>query len=80
MAAVHEDKEIRAWANEPHLYRNKKFLKGFEAIAQNNLTFDAWVYSTQLNDVIALAKQFRKPLSYWIILAHLPVYLAMWVR
>lgn len=58
MAAVHEDKEIRAWADEPHLYCNKKFLKGFEAIAQNNLTFDAWVYSTQLSDVIALAKQF----------------------
>ena len=58
MAAVHEDKEIRAWADEPHLYCNKKFLKGFEAIAQNNLSFDAWVYSTQLSDVIALAKQF----------------------
>lgn len=27
MAAVHEDKGIRAWADEPHLYRNKKFLK-----------------------------------------------------
>lgn len=58
MAAVHKDKEIRAWANEPHLYCNKKFLKGFEAIAQNNLTFDAWVYSTQLSDVIALARKF----------------------
>ena len=58
MAAVHEDKEIRAWADEPHLYRNKKFLKGFEALAQNNLSFDAWVYSTQLSDVIALAQQF----------------------
>lgn len=58
MAAVHKDKEIRAWADEPHLYCNKKFLKGFEAIAQNNLTFDAWVYSTQLSDVIALARQF----------------------
>ncbi len=58
MAALHEDKEIHAWTDEPHLYRNKKFLKGFEAIAQNNLTFDAWVYSTQLSDVIALAKQF----------------------
>ena len=58
MAAVHEDKNIHAWADEPHLYRNKKFLKGFEALAHLNLTFDAWVYSTQLNDVIALAKQF----------------------
>lgn len=58
MAAVHEDKAIHAWANEPHLYTNKKFLKGFEVLAQYNLSFDAWTYSTQLADVIALAKQF----------------------
>ena len=58
IAAMHEDKNIHAWADEPHLYLNKKFLKGFEALAHYNLTFDAWVYSTQLNDVIALAKQF----------------------
>ncbi|CAB1214214.1 amidohydrolase family protein [Acinetobacter bouvetii] len=58
MAAVHEDSKIHAWADEPHLYRNKKFLKGFEALAQYNLSFDAWVYSTQLSDMIALAKQF----------------------
>ena len=60
MAAVHEDKDIHAWADEPHLYLNKKFLKGFEILAQYNLTFDAWVYSTQLSDVIALAKQFSE--------------------
>ena len=42
MAAVHEDGRIFAWADEPHLYRNKKFLKGFEALAQYNLSFDAW--------------------------------------
>ena len=68
MAAVHEDKDIYAWADEPHLYRNKKFLKGFEALAHLNLTFDAWVYSTQLNDVIALAKQFPETS---IVLDHL---------
>lgn len=58
MASVHEDQGIHAWADEPHLYRNKKFLKGFELLARYNLSFDAWVYSTQLSDVIALAKQF----------------------
>ena len=56
MAAVHEDKAIHAWADEPHLYQNKKFPKGFEALAQHNLTFDAWIYSTQLKDVVVLAK------------------------
>ena len=58
MASVHEDKKVHAWTDDPHLYRNKKFLKGFEALAQYNLSFDAWVYSTQLQDVIYLAKQF----------------------
>lgn len=58
MGAFHEDSAIHAWTDEAHLYTQKKFLKGFEALAQHNLSFDAWVYSTQLNDVIALAKQF----------------------
>ena len=58
MAAFHEDSAIHAWTDEAHLYTHKKFLKGFEALAQYNLSFDAWVYSTQLRDVISLAKQF----------------------
>ena len=68
MASFHEDKGIYAWADEPHLYRNKKFLKGFELLAQYNLSFDAWTYSTQLSDVIALAKQFPETS---IVLDHL---------
>lgn len=68
MAAVHEDKDIYAWADDPHLYRDKKFLKGFELLAQHNLSFDAWVYSSQLEDVIALAKQFPETS---IVLDHL---------
>ncbi|AXY60556.1 amidohydrolase family protein [Acinetobacter sp. WCHAc010052] len=58
MAAHHEDKGIHAWADDPHLYTSKKFLKGFEQIAQHHLSFDAWVYSTQIADVIELAKKF----------------------
>ena len=68
MAAYHDDKGIYAWADEPHLYANKKFLKGFEALAQYNLTFDAWVYSSQLRDVIDLARQFPETS---IVLDHL---------
>lgn len=68
MAAVHEDSAIHAWANEPHLYTQKNFLRGFESLAQYNLSFDAWVYSTQLKDVIALAKQFPETS---IVLDHL---------
>jgi L-fuconolactonase len=68
MAAFHEDSGIHPWADEPHLYTNKKFLKGFESLAQLDLTFDAWVYSTQLQDVIKLAKQFPETS---IVLDHL---------
>ena len=68
MAAVHEDRGIFAWADEPNLYRNKMFLKGFEVLAQYNLSFDAWTYSTQLSDVLALAKQFPETS---IVLDHL---------
>lgn len=68
MGALHEDKGIHAWADQPALYRDKKFLKGFELLAQYNLSFDAWVYSTQLSDVIALAKQFPETS---IVLDHL---------
>lgn len=58
MASVHPDKGVHAWADEPHLYLNKKFLKGFEHLAKSGLSFDAWVYSTQISDVIHLAKTF----------------------
>lgn len=58
MAAVHEDPKVHAWTNEPHLYTNKKFMKGFEALAQMNLSFDAWVYSDQIRDLTALARAF----------------------
>lgn len=58
MGAFHEDKGIHAWTDDPELYRNKKFLKGFELLARYNLSFDAWVYSTQLKDVIDLARRF----------------------
>ena len=68
MAAVHDDKGIYAWANTRHLYADKKFLKGFEQIAQHQLSFDAWVYSLDIPDVIELAKRFPETS---IVLDHL---------
>jgi|SRR5690606_28064075 len=58
MAAHHPDSGVHSWTDEPHLYRNKKFLHGFEHLAQAKLSFDAWVYSHQINDVIELAQTF----------------------
>lgn len=61
MAAWHEDSGIYRWCDRPHLYRDKKFLKGFEQLAQMDLSFDAWGYSTQLAEITSLAKQFPQP-------------------
>lgn len=58
MAAWHEDSGIYRWCDRPHLYRDKKFLKGFEQLAKMDLSFDAWGYSTQLAEITGLAKQF----------------------
>ncbi|GAA5018115.1 hypothetical protein GCM10023206_31400 [Acinetobacter puyangensis] len=58
MASYHQDKGIYRWCDQANLYRDKKFLTGFEELAKRHLSFDAWVYSSQLNDVIELAKQF----------------------
>ncbi|MFT5507062.1 MAG: L-fuconolactonase [Hyphomicrobiaceae bacterium] len=42
-----------------HLYRDdKKFREGFAKLGQLGLTFDAWLYHTQLDDLIDLARAF----------------------
>lgn len=42
----------------PGLYRDPLFRRGFAALADYGLTFDAWVYQTQLDDLIDLAHAF----------------------
>jgi L-fuconolactonase len=40
------------------LYLDKSFREGFAALAGLGLTFDAWVFQTQLSDVVDLARAF----------------------
>jgi predicted TIM-barrel fold metal-dependent hydrolase len=42
----------------PGLYLDKNFREGFAALAALDLTFDAWMFQTQLSDVIDLAGAF----------------------
>jgi L-fuconolactonase len=42
----------------PGLYLDKSFREGFAALAALGLTFDAWVFQTQLSDVVDLARAF----------------------
>lgn len=58
MASWHPDAGIHRWCKQPHLYSDKRFLRGFEFFAGTGLSFDAWCYSVQLPEVTALAKRF----------------------
>jgi predicted TIM-barrel fold metal-dependent hydrolase len=42
----------------PGLYRDNSFREGFAALLALDLTFDAWVFQTQLGDVVDLARAF----------------------
>ncbi len=55
-------------------------MKGFEALASMNLSFDAWAYSSQLPDIVQLAKSFPETS---IVLDHFGTpagLLALWVH
>ena len=58
MAAFHDDAGVMRWCEEGGLYASPAFLNGFEHLARRDLSFDAWVYSTQLGDIHALASRF----------------------
>ena len=45
-------------AGGPGLYLDKNFREGFAALIALDLTFDAWVFQTQLGDVVDLARSF----------------------
>lgn len=58
MAAFHADRGIKRWATQPHLYLDQRFQAGYARLAELGLSFDAWVYSTQLPELSALAARF----------------------
>jgi predicted TIM-barrel fold metal-dependent hydrolase len=42
----------------PHLYANPKFQEGFAQLGSLGLSFDAWLYHTQISDLTELARKF----------------------
>lgn len=58
MGAWHPDRGVRRYADREGLLRSPDFLRGFAAISERGLTFDAYVYSHQLDDVAVLAKEY----------------------
>ena len=51
----------------PHLYLDEKFREGFSCLSSFNLVFDAWLYHTQLKELLSLAQAFPEQI---IILDH----------
>lgn len=58
MTTWHPDKGVMDWIDEPEVMRSAAFLRGFAAIAERGLTFDAYVYSAQLPEVVVLAREY----------------------
>jgi L-fuconolactonase len=58
MGAWHPDTGVHKYADEAGLLASRDFLKGFAALAERGFTFDAYVYSYQLDDVATLAAEF----------------------
>jgi L-fuconolactonase len=57
LAACHGDRGVHAWARDDQCYLQRDFLAGFERLAARGLRFDAWVYSTQLQQVTEVARR-----------------------
>ena len=68
--ACHNSDQIRdSHTNPPpKLLSNDKFLEGFSELEKLDLTFDAWLYHTQLDELVLLAREFP---TTKIVLNHL---------
>lgn len=57
MTTWHPDRGVMDWIDEPGVMTSSSFLRGFAAVAERGLTFDAYVYSHQLPEVVTLAQE-----------------------
>ena len=59
-ATWHDDPSMQIYCSgaPQGLYRHANFREGFTALASLGLSFDAWVFQTQLDDVADLARTF----------------------
>ena len=58
MTTWHPDRGVMDWIDEPGVMTSTAFLRGFAAVAERDLTFDAYVYSHQLPEVMTLAQEY----------------------
>ncbi|MDZ5622019.1 amidohydrolase family protein [Nocardioides sp. HM23] len=58
MTTWHPDRGVKNWIDEEGVMTSAAFLRGFAALAERGLTYDAYVYSHQLPEVVVLAKEY----------------------
>jgi len=58
LTSWHPDAKVKRWIDREGVMRSPEFLRGFAALAERGLSFDAYVYSNQLSDVLVLAKEY----------------------
>jgi len=58
MLAWNEDPGVMKWSKCAELSRTKDWRRGFETLAEHKLSFDAWIYHTQLNELNELAGSY----------------------
>lgn len=58
LTSWHEDAGVKRWNPEQGVLASKQFINGFAALAERGLSFDAYVYSTQLADIERLATEY----------------------
>ena len=70
MSAWHDSDQLRNAQTDPpkDLLQNESFLLGFACLEKHGLSFDAWVYHTQIEEVGQLARTFP---NVTIILNHI---------
>jgi L-fuconolactonase len=64
----HISPEIHSRSKIPNLLADARFREGFGLLSKYGLSFDSWLYHTQINDLVGLAKAFP---DTTIILNHL---------
>ncbi|MQA55436.1 amidohydrolase family protein [Pseudomonas piscis] len=58
LTSWHDDPGVKRWIADEKVLASREFLLGFAELAKRGLTFDAYVYSTQLREVVTLAREY----------------------
>lgn len=54
--SLHTNPGVMPFAEDPDMSRTAEFRKGYEQLAEHELSYDAWAFSTQLSQVAELAE------------------------